>query len=256
MSKVSSIAGVSSKLDTPAFNDPKFALADPVVGMLVKDFYDPTAAIPTGGVIGDVHVASATANGWTVNRIYTCTAIAGAVAIVEDAGTYTAGSMSATWFLNGSATAHTTTVAYDTNKATTIAALATAWQVAIRAAIAGDAASTVAYGAPTITVTPKAGNYVIVTAVGWTGLAGNITILSITGPVRTWTATIPLTGQNAYNVALGRSYKFDGTSWIAGTASALIDQPVTSAAGISSPVYNVSKEGIGTGGYDTKFNVF
>jgi hypothetical protein len=41
------------------------------VNLNVKQRFDPTAALPVGPTAGDVYLSTATANGWTINRLYT-----------------------------------------------------------------------------------------------------------------------------------------------------------------------------------------
>lgn len=51
----------------------KFAQWNHLVGIrqtAVIDFYDPTGGLPSEKSVGDRYIASATANGWTANRIY------------------------------------------------------------------------------------------------------------------------------------------------------------------------------------------
>jgi hypothetical protein len=51
----------------------KFARWNHLIGSridAVTNFYDPTTALPSAPTTGDRYIASATGNGWTINRIY------------------------------------------------------------------------------------------------------------------------------------------------------------------------------------------
>ena len=95
--------------------------------------------------------------------------------IVDNAGTFTSGSITAN--VNGILVKE----AWASNKATTLAALAAAMQVALRAQTSGDSSSTVTYtdGTHTILVTPKSGVSVFVAFIIAAGAADTLAISSI-----------------------------------------------------------------------------
>ena len=65
---ISTVTGLQTALDGKAATTDLLALPP------VLNFYDPTAALPATPTLGDRYIASATANGWTVWRVYECTA--------------------------------------------------------------------------------------------------------------------------------------------------------------------------------------
>lgn len=95
--------------------------------------------------------------------------------IVDNAGGFTSGSISA--YVNGTLV----TTPWATDKATTLAALAAAMQVALRAQTSGDASSTVTYtdGTHTILVTPKSGVSVFIAFIIAAGATDTLAITSI-----------------------------------------------------------------------------
>jgi len=103
--------------------------------------------------------------------------------------------------------------------------------------------------------TAAVGDTYLATATAGTWTVNRVYVCKSLGPI-VWSEVIPVAKNVIWVNAEHRNYIFNGTAWVASTSMEIIEQPVTSAAGISSPVYNISKEGIGTGGYDTKFNVF
>ena len=102
-------------------------------------------------------------------------AAAATATIIDNAGTFTGGTISAN--INGIIVS----TAWITDKNTTLATLAAAMQVALRAQTSGDTTSTVTYtsGTHTILVTPKSTVSVFVAFV-LAGITGTMTISSIT----------------------------------------------------------------------------
>ena len=103
------------------------------------------------------------------------------ITINDNGGTFTSGSITARLYINGSTTAVTVTTAWGVSKAATLTAFAAAIQVAIRAAIVGDASSTAASAGQVITISPKTGNTVAATASVVRGNADTVTVL-VQGP--------------------------------------------------------------------------
>jgi len=102
----------------------------------------------------------------------------GVETVLDNAGTFTAGSIVGTFYLNGGTTPVTVTTAWITDKDTTMTAFAAALQVAIRSAIGGDTTSTVVYtggSTHTIVSTPKSGNRVSLQVIT-TGVTGTMTV--------------------------------------------------------------------------------
>ena len=121
----------------------------------------------------------------------------GVTVITDNAGGFSAGSISALFYVNGGTTAVAVTTAWATDKDTTLDAFADALQAAIRTAIGSDTASTAVYSnsTHTITITPKTGNRVTVAAT---------LVASGSGDTCTITSALAPTGGTleAYDVAL------------------------------------------------------
>jgi len=234
-----SIGGVSSKMDTPIYGDPKFATSDPVIGSMVKSMVAPVSTVTVitdnagtytvGAVTLKINGYAATA-AYNASKNQTLTDLAAAIAAADVANVATAVYSSVT---------HTITITANTNKLVVVSDLVTTaitgtmTMVTLQSGANGDR-----YIAPA-------------TANGWTINRKEV------WQTNAWVESVPATGEVVWVKNLGRNYVWSGTAWVASTQAKVAGSMVTTASGVGvlSPMYNRTKEGL-TSGYDRHFNVF
>jgi hypothetical protein len=232
-----SVGGTSAKVDTPNYGDPKFATGDIVIGSAVKSMVAPVSTVSV---------------------------------IADNAGTYTVGAV--TLKING----HAATAAYNATKNQTLTDLAAAIAAADVVNVATAVYSSVTH---TITITANTNKLVVVSDLVLTAITGTMTMVvnqsgangdcyiapatangwtinrKYTWEAAAWVESLPVTGEVVWVSNQSRDYKWSGTAWVASVMANVACQLTTSAVGVSSPMYNRTKEGL-TSSYDRQFNVY